>query len=424
MRPPRMCMSLLAAFLVWLPLLYVHAHYETYEGYQVVRATLTSSSHVDAIKKLDLDVWSDDSLVHVGQVDVMVNASHLALLDGMHIDYTIFVQDVAALVRTEKQRLDVRPKVHFNLGGDASWHDSYHTYTEIVTYLQQMARSFPRLMGMSVIGQSIEGRDIVALRVSGTVGTNKKRIFVQGGQHAREWIGPATVVYITEQLVTKYATDPDTRSLMDRTEFYIVPLLNPDGYNFTWTSQRLWRKNRRLVQGSTYGVDLNRNWAGENWCDYGASKTPSSDTYCGTHPFSEPETLASASFMSKYAPFVGAIDYHSKSQLMLRCWGYTQDVPSDEYNLKLVGDGYSAALNAQSGKVYTSMPSWQLYYTTGSAQDYWKGQSPNIPFSYTVELRPLPDDPDSWMLPPDQIIPTGEENWAGFKFFTNEVTSI
>lgn len=82
----------------------------------------------------------------------------------------------------------------------------------------------------------------------------------------REWIGPASVMYMVEQLLEEYTKgDTVTRSLVTNLQFIIVPIANPDGYVYSWATDRLWRrKNRRANAGGSYGVDLNRNWDA-NW---------------------------------------------------------------------------------------------------------------------------------------------------------------
>lgn len=183
------------------------------------------------------------------------------------------------------------------------------------------------------------------MTITGTATGPKKNIFVSGGQHAREWIAPATTLYIITQLITLYQSDPTVKALLDSTQFYFVPLVNVDGYAFTWTgsNNRLWRKNRRLNTGGSYGVDLNRNWD-DHWGTVGTSHTPSSDTYCGTAAFSEPESKAVSSYSLSVGPIVGAIDYHSYSQLILRPYGWTTDLPPGtilSLSLSSIETGYS-----------------------------------------------------------------------------------
>lgn len=160
-------------------------------------------------------------------------------------------------------------------------------------------------------------------------------------------------------------------------------------------------------------MDLNRNWD-DHWGGQGSSHTPSSDTYCGTAPFSEPESKAVASYITANGPFKGAIDYHSYSQLILRPYGWSSTPPPNDAFAKTVGDTVRARILAVNNVPYTSEPSWQLYYTTGSAQDWYYGQA-KIPLSFTIELRDT--GTYGFQLPANQIKPTGAENWAGFLYF-------
>lgn len=124
------------------------------------------------------------------------------------------------------------------------------------------------------------------------------------GSHAREWIGPAVAMYLCMQLVERYLDHPHL--VMDA-DWYILPVLNPDGYEYSHTVDRLWRKTRstpELASGRLFakrspchGVDLNRNWK-FNWGDRkGASDDPCKETYAGPRPFSEPEARAAADFI-------------------------------------------------------------------------------------------------------------------------------
>lgn len=84
---------------------------------------------------------------------------------------------------------------------------------------------------------------------------DKKIVFIECGAHSREWLSPAVCLQIINSLVN----DADSQPLLEQYEFYILPLINPDGYAYTWTKDRMWRKNRRRFANNCYGVDLNRN---------------------------------------------------------------------------------------------------------------------------------------------------------------------
>jgi len=207
--------------------------------------------------------------------------------------------------------------------------------------------------------------------------------------------------------------------LLSNVQFVIVPLSNPDGYEYAHTNERLWRKNRRKNTGGSYGVDLNRNW-NDHWGGAGSSGIPTSDTYRGTSAFSEPESLSVSNYISKNNMednILGAIDFHSYSQLVLRPYGWTTANSPDNTALKIIGDGVSYEIQRQSGYRYTSQRSIDLYITTGSASDWYYMEG--IWAAYTIELRDTGQY--GFLLPPAQIIPTGNEIWASIKYFSNTV---
>src|SRR5205814_3666495 len=127
----------------------------------------------------------------------------------------------------------------------------------------------PDLASKLTVGISTQGRTIYGMRISGPGAPGSKPAMIfDGCQHAREWIAVMVPMYIADALVRNYDTNPTIKSLVDHLEIFIVPIVNVDGYEFTYAvgGNRLWRKNRRdnsSVPGGagTFGVDLNRNWS-------------------------------------------------------------------------------------------------------------------------------------------------------------------
>ena len=158
--------------------------------------------------------------------------------------------------------------------------------------------------------------------------------------HAREWISGAVCQYLVDHLVNNYRVDPEITALLDTVELIVVPFVNPDGYVFTWSDSRLWRKNREPNPGSScVGTDLNRNYA-DHWGEGGGSTNPCSETYEGSRAFSGTEAAQTSQYFSANAPILGAIDWHAYSQLMLRPWGWTQADAPDERLMKECGDRF------------------------------------------------------------------------------------
>jgi hypothetical protein len=299
-----------------------------------------------------------------------------------------------------------------------NWFDAYHDYSEIMLWYEELSERYSNLVTYEVIGESVEGRPMPALHITDRASSeDKKKIYFQCQTHAREWITGAVCMFIVDHLLSQYGHSERVTNLLERLEFLVVPFVNPDGYEYTWTTDRLWRKNRAVIGGSNcMGVDLNRNYD-EHWAEGGSSDNPCSDTYHGPSPFSEPETMHASNFFLRNTPILGAIDWHSYSQLILRPFGWTADDAPDEVTLKALGDRMSEAAYEVHGKEYVSQKAFRLYPTSGTARDWFYGEQATSfnkgyrAAGYTVELRDTGQY--GFLLPPDQIIPNGEEMVAG-----------
>jgi len=308
---------------------------------------------------------------------------------------------------------------------DASWFDTYHNYSDIITWYKTLAQQNPTLVTYQTTGVSYQGRDMPAVHFHSSSAKAKYIAYFQCQIHAREWISGATCAYIAEQLINDFkANVAQVVNLLQNLELVIVPLVNPDGYVYTWTNDRLWRKNRNANGNTCVGTDLNRNYD-DHWGQGGSSTNPCSDTYMGPKVASEIEVRNTANYvlaLQKSLPVVAFIDWHSYSQLVLRPYGWTNNVSPDETALSAVGKKFADDIFAVHRRSYTSQRSYQLYQTTGSASDWGYGtQATNgnqgkRAGSFTVELRPV-NSPPGFELPPAEIIPTGQENYAAVKNF-------
>jgi len=391
------------------------AQFVSYEGQKVLRVEVKSKLQLELLSKAlgeSRDVWTREGELAVGTNDIRTNITIEKMIKKLGMAYSVMIDDLENLLQEERDfhNNNVTKK-------QASWFTAYHTYAEIVSYMKSLQATYPNLLQFNPsIGKSIEGRDIPALRITANTDSDPIKIWWNGGQHAREWIGPATVLYITTQLLSLYGEDDDVTKILQECQFDIVPIMNPDGYHHAWTKDRLWRKNRRNNGDGSYGVDLNRNW-NEHWGGAGSSGIPSSDTYRGTSAFSEPETNSVSTYISTLDNIIGGIDFHSYSQLVLRPYGWTKANCPDETALKIIGDGVSFSIEEVYSKYYTSQKSIDLYITTGTASDWFYQQG--MWAAYTIELRDTGQY--GFILPASQIIPTGQEIWNSMMYFTRTV---
>jgi murein tripeptide amidase MpaA len=370
-----------------------------YDGHQVVRVTITGERDLERMRALSDDVWSE----HVGvgrPADFRIRPESRPALEASGLAYQVVVDDVQALIDQERARLQAPVE-----GGP--WFDNYKDLDAIHERLRALAEMRPDLARRVLIGRSSERRTIRGLRISSAAGGACKpaMVFV-ATQHAREWITPMVTMYLAEALITRYDTDPVIKDLVDRVEFFIVPVANPDGYAYTWSVDRLWRKNRRDLEGSScFGVDLNRNW-GHGWgLDSGSSGQPCIDTYRGPAPFSEPETAALRDFIRARPQVRYQHDMHSYGQLLLAPWGYTNALPPGHSTFQALGAALAQAIQAVHGKVYAHGPAYTTIYPASGVSSDWAWGAANA-YSFGFELR---GQPGGFILPPDQIVPNAEE---------------
>ncbi len=212
----------------------------------------------------------------------------------------------------------------------------YYTLAEMNTKMDALVAAYPTIVSKFSIGNSYQDRPIWCLKISDNAVTDESgepEVLYSGLQHAREAIGGTSLIFFMQYLAENYGSDSRVTDLVNTRELFIIPCLNPDGYEYNRTTNPsgggLWRKNRRLNSGGSYGVDLNRNWS-VDWANCAGatsscgSSSQSSDTYWGTAAFSESETNALKTFITS-RNFVLGIDQH--------CYGPYYSLPFGRPNL-------------------------------------------------------------------------------------------
>ncbi|XP_067641884.1 carboxypeptidase B [Eurosta solidaginis] len=280
----------------------------------------------------------------------------------------------------------------------------YHDLDVIYAFMREIRSKFPKICRLYSIGKTAEGRALKVLRISENPREYNK-IWIDGGIHAREWISPATVTFILYQLMSNWDTQP---AYMRERTWYFMPVMNPDGYVYSRSVNRLWRKNRsRSARSNCFGVDLNRNF-NINWNGRGSSGNPCSDTYRGNAPASELETKAVATFLLKRKHNLKAyLTYHSYGQLVVYPWAYKAAKVKDSAALQRVGNTAVERILRKTGTIYRSDVTYAVLGIAGGGSDDWARSQCGAKFVYTIELRDKGEY--GFQLPPSQIRGTAEE---------------
>lgn len=320
----------------------------------------------------------------------------------------------------------------------------YHSLSEINDLLNNWAQTNPNIVKLRSIGTTFEGRPILAVEILPRVVFNKSTVTVlECGVHAREWISPASCIWIADQVIKHRSSRPiDPKFFqfispeVESSTLAIIPVLNPDGYDFSWRSpddyHRYWRKNRsrnNLLYAHTYnwdcnGTDLNRNFGvGWNptppWDD--SVPSPCEPTYSGPTPFSEKETQALRSYVAdlkqRFNKVTAYFSVHAISQFWMYPYAYTTNNVSNDSDLKVASEKAVNAIESLYGTKYKFGPVSKTYKVVGGVTVDYMYQEEGIKYTFGVELRPeRHSDPygyDGYKLPPEEIVPTAQELWAG-----------
>ncbi|CAH1401104.1 unnamed protein product [Nezara viridula] len=354
----------------------------------------------DLAENEELDVWFRNQT----NIEFLVQKRKMGavkrFLRKQDIPYLVRIDDVQNLI--DKENIFQKRRSGFRL-------NNYNRLDGIYKWMDSLSDDYPEMVSIETIGYSHEGRALKVAKVSwGEPDANA--VFIDAGIHAREWISVATAIFILDSLVTNQSLlSPN----MMKFDYYILPVLNPDGYEYSHTSNRLWRKNRSGSCGQCVGIDLNRNFAA-SFGGKGTSDDPCDEIFTGPSPFSEPETKAFSEYIIKIKKLRVYISFHSYGQLILLPYSYDKNAyPTDFEEIKEIGMKARGAIQKFSGTKYkVGRPPDILYAASGGSAD-WVKETAKVKFAYTYELRDLGQY--GFVLPSKQIITTAREAFEGVK---------
>lgn len=370
-----------------------------------------------AIQQLHDAKISLDYRIIDGRLISELSDSEIGLLDDAGIVYRKLIENISeyyhernlgkdskAIADNYRNSKSYTVPENFQLGSMGG----FCTWDEINIHLDNMYNLFPELISekQALPQTSVEGRPIYWLRISDNPNQNEDEpeVFYNSLIHAREPGSMQQLLYFMYFLLENYDSDDAIQRLVNNTELYFVPCINPDGYIHNEESfpqgGGMWRKNRQINFNSSIGVDPNRNF-GYMWGydDIGSSPIPTSSTYRGEYAFSAPEIQAIRDFSADH-DFKLVMNYHSFGNLLLHSWGYVSYIYPDDYE-KI--RNMASLLTNKNNYNFGPIPK-MLYLVNGDATDWFFGEDSLKPKSiaFTPEVG---SDVYGFWPPIEQIIP-------------------
>lgn len=339
----------------------------------LARVEVADATDLSTLRELGVEILDDRP--GPGFVAVLADPQSWSAVSATGFRVQVVTTNLQEALDEHRLQLDTRPPADVT---DAFF-DDFRDYDEVDGHLDTLAAARPDLVTVLDVGTSLEGRAIRGLSIT-AADADAPVVLINATQHAREWISTMTGICVADELVTR-ADEPTIADLLASVRFVVVPIVNPDGYVYTWSDDRFWRKNRR----DGIGVDLNRNFS-VAWGGPGASGDPDAGNYHGTAAFSEPESAALRDLALSFEHVAVHVDLHSFGQLVLRPWSYTAEPPPAAGDLKLLGDDAAEILTQAYGVQYQSIPGVELYPASGTAPDWAYGELGAM--GLTFELRP------------------------------------
>lgn len=357
-----------------------------------------------------------------------VHASRLQVTKSIVDEAAVIANDreeVKACLNATDGYLDLVEQGQLQAYTDSAFFDCFRPFDQVFAFFdllaEQNAGIVTKLPNVSV---TFEGQSIPAYRISSPSSnggaTTKRALYTQSLIHAREWQGGSSTFFIMAALVDDLlAGTEDAQWIFDRFDWYFVPIVNIDGYIYSWETDRMWRTNRDMVDenGTTIpGVDLNRNFPPEEHFNE-RPEDVDSETHPGDYPLSEPSTAELFDFILSIDGMAGIVDMHTFGGLVLRPFSYQKDPPPEPFGsmMQALGDGVRDALSTQPSVQYKSEPGGYLYEAFGCFDD-----GMFTTYNYTVPAITIEVEGDDFMVPQSTIRPVGENIYRGLSQFAEE----
>ncbi|GMF45300.1 unnamed protein product [Phytophthora fragariaefolia] len=308
---------------------------------------------------------------------------------------------------------------------ESPFFECFRPSNEVFEFLDTLTEQNPQFITKyENVSVTYNGKPIPAFKISTTLEqdaatSEKKTLYTQALIHAREWqAGAATFFTMASMLDDLRAGEEAATSMFSKFDWYFVPIVNIDGYQYTWEVDRMWRTNRHIVQlnGRDAGVDLNRNWPPKEYFNLDPSEVDE-ETYPGEYPLSEPSTAGLFDFITNLDSLCGLVDMHTFGGQVLRPFSDQPGEGAEPFGSKMraLGDSVRKALSTQPDVQYQSETGSYLYKAYGCFDD-----GMYLQYNLTVPALTIEVEGDDFVAPQSTIRPVGRNIYLGLRQFANE----
>ncbi|CCH58947.1 hypothetical protein TBLA_0B01040 [Henningerozyma blattae CBS 6284] len=431
-------MNLLYTTLITLTLLTTIRCTKSYSHYKIIRCS--KDFPLQRVDRDDYEIWSKNSkfidlMVWKNQdfkeCDLLIEDLDEAIKESYPKNED-HLQELYLNILNSPSDIDDKNQINFETFKMAPdlFFRNYRPLNVIDLWIRLLNNTFPELVTIERIGRTHEGRPLEAIHISSNnpeLNPERKTIVITGGIHSREWVSISSVCYIMYQLLTRYGLKENEKltretNYLDSLDFLFIPVFNPDGYEYTWTTDRLWRKNRQLTPiEQCQGIDIDHSF---NFHWETGNTSPCNEDYSGIEPMEAMEAYSLNQYLitkKKDYKVYGYIDFHSYSQEILYPYAYSCDsLPRDFENLLELSYGISRAIHLTTKKKYNVVAACEDRGSdilpgmgSGSALDFMYHN--RAFWAFQIKLR---DNGNyGFLLPAKFIESVGKDAYAAVKYF-------
>ncbi|XP_049878438.1 carboxypeptidase B-like [Pectinophora gossypiella] len=389
----------------------VRAKNEDYKGYKVYNIKLETESQAERLNELRgdlIDFWKNPSLKHNVIGKAMVPPSQFdwfeERLASMNLKIDVYIEDVYEhLTKVEnnfKRTMRNDDDRVFDFEG-------YYRYDEIVTHinaLKEVVSDTNINIEIEEFGKTEQNRSVIYIKISNSTNSDEVRpvVIVEAGINPREWITIPAALNVVNRLLES------DRDLLSKSDWIIVPVVNPDGYEYTHTNLRMWTKSRSTGSNMGFicpGVNINRNFD-VDWLVSDSSSSPCSHLYAGVEPFSEIESQIVKHLIETYRDRIRLyVSLQNNGGFVSYPWQYERAATGMFRQHLLLALDMVAAMNEE----YNVDVGWSAIgdRASGTGSDF--AQKSGVLYSLNIDV--VQRGEDGVNIPEEEIVDVIEDVW-------------